>query len=330
MNGTFLISLDYELMWGMFDVVTKSGYGKTNIENVPIVIDRMLSLFQKYDVHATIAAVGMLMYKNKEDLLNDIPSLTPSYDNLNCSVYNGVIDDIMENEQLQFFQPEVVEKIRKVKTVEVGTHTYSHYYCWEKGQTIEQFEADIKKAYEVAARKDIELKSIIFPRNQVSPDYLKVCAKYGITAYRGNALKYFDEPKSIFDLVKNRMCRMIDAYFNIGGMTTVPYGDIDITECPVNLRASRLLRPFSQKLAFLEGLRLRRMKQEMLHAAKNGEMYHIWWHPHNFGANLEKNLAFLEELLKYYKACHEKYGMQSYTMNEMVKYLTDSIKDEHN
>ncbi len=320
-KGTFIISLDYELMWGMFDVVSKDGYGRTNVANVPLVIDNLLALFRKYDVHATFATVGMLMYDNKENLLHDLPVVKPLYANSTCSAYNGTIDGIKEDEEIQFFQPQVVETLKKANGVEVGTHTYCHYYCWEDGQTIEQFEADIQKAYEVAAGRGIVLKSIVFPRNQVSAEHLKVCAKYGITSYRGNALKYFNEPKNIIEKYKNRICRLLDAYMNIGGMTTVPYREIDLSESPVNLRASRLLRAYSKKFAFLDGVRLGRMKKEMLHSAKNGEMYHIWWHPHNFGANMNQNLAFLEELLKYYKNCHLTYGMQSLTMNEMVEYL---------
>ena len=173
----------------------------------------------------------------------------------------------------------------------------------------------------MAERNGIVLKSIIFPRNQVSTEHLKVCAKYGITSYRGNALKYFNEPKNRWEGIQNRICRLFDAYLNICGVTSVPYSEIDLSEIPVNLRASRLLRPYSQKLAILDGIRLNRMKKEMIHAAQNGEMYHIWWHPHNFGANMEQNLAFLEELLKFYSECRHTYGMNSFTMNEMVEYL---------
>ena len=320
-KGTFLISLDYELMWGMFDVVSKEDYGRTNVSNVPMVIDKLLALFRKYDVHATFATVGMLMYENKEKLVEDLPSIRPSYINTTCSAYNGTIEGIKHDEEIQFFQPQVVQKLKNADGIEVGTHTYCHYYCWENGQTIEQFDVDINKACEVAERNGIVLKSIIFPRNQVSTEHLKVCAKYGITSYRGNALKYFNEPKNRWEGIKNRICRLFDAYLNIGGVTSVPYSEIDLSEIPVNLRASRLLRPYSQKLAILDGIRLNRMKKEILHAAQNGEMYHIWWHPHNFGANMEQNLAFLEELLKFYSECRHTYGMNSFTMNEMVEYL---------
>ena len=36
----------------------------------------------------------------------------------------------------------------------------------------------------------------------------------------------------------------------------------------------------------------------MTTAAKKGEIIHIWWHPHNHGMNIEKNIKQLESLLK--------------------------------
>lgn len=325
MNGSFIISLDYELMWGMFDKVSKEDYGRTHIQNVPEAIDRMVNLFLKYGIHATFATVGMLMYKNKAELIADLPNHKPSYKKIECSPYNNVIQDIRSDEEIEFFQSEVIDKLKNTEGIEVGTHTFCHYYCWENGQTTEQFDADIAKACQVAKRRDIELRSIIFPRNQVSKEHLKICAKHGITSYRGNAIKYFNEPKNKIEKIKNRICRLLDAYINIGGMTGVSYFDIDISENPINLRASRMLRPYSKKLSFLEGLRLRRMKREMIHAAKNNKMYHIWWHPHNFGANMDENFKFLEKLLICYHECNKKYNMQSYTMTELTNELKNKI-----
>lgn len=82
-----------------------------------------------------------------------------------------------------------------------------------------------------------------------------------------------------------------------------------------------MLWPYSPKLSFLEGLRLRRIKKEMVHAAKKGEMYHLWWHPHNFGANIEENLHMLEEICKCYKELYLKYGFSSYNMNEFERMI---------
>ena len=111
---------------------------------------------------------------------------------------------------------------------------------------------------------------------------------------------------------------MLDAYFNVGGCMAYSPNIINWEENPVNIPASRLLRPYSVRLKWLEGLRLHRIIKEMEHAAKNGEIYHLWWHPHNFGSNPKENLEFLEKILKCYIDCHNKYGMQSCTMNEIV------------
>lgn len=321
-NGCFVISLDFELMWGMIDVAEKDCYGLTNVKQVPIVIDRMLELFQRYGVHATFATVGMIMYEDKDSLKKDIPTMHPSYNNIIASPYeNGYINKITKDEECLFFQQQIVNKLKNTDGIEIGTHTYCHYYCWEKGQVIEQFDADIKKACEVAKQNGIKLKSIVFPRNEVSDEYLKICAKYGITSYRGNAIKYFSEPKTKWENIKNRICRLLDAYINIGGMCGVPLRDIDGNETPINLRASRMLRPYTPKLSFLEALRLRRIKKEMLHAAKHNQMYHIWWHPHNFGTNMDENFDFLESILIYYKELNTKYNFKSLTMGQLCNEI---------
>lgn len=321
-NGSLVISLDFEMMWGNIETWDVTSYGNSNIANVPKVIDRMLALFTKYNVHATFATVGLIMHPDKEEALRHIPRITPSY---TCPVlspyYNKYINNIKDADSNLYFAEDLVSKIQRHEGMEVGSHTYCHYYCWEEGQTTEEFEEDIKSAVEVAKSKGIELKSIVFPRNQVSAEHLRVCAKYGITSYRGNALKYFNEPKSAYEKIKNRIWRLLDAYINIGGMSTFPYKEIDATERPINIRASRFLRPYSKKMSILDCIRLRRMKKELLHAAKNGEIYHIWWHPHNWGSDIEHNIRFLEKFLQCFAMCREEYNMQSYNMNEIYQQL---------
>ena len=54
----------------------------------------------------------------------------------------------------------------------------------------------------------------------------------------------------------------------------------------------------------------------MTRAAEKGELYHLWWHPHNFGINLEQNMANLDELLKHFTYLQDKYGFTNLTMKE--------------
>jgi hypothetical protein len=59
----------------------------------------------------------------------------------------------------------------------------------------------------------------------------------------------------------------------------------------------------------------------MSHAAKKNLTYHLWWHPHNFGANQEENFRFLEKILIHYQKLHKKYGFESYSMSELARKL---------
>jgi len=68
-------------------------------------------------------------------------------------------------------------------------------------------------------------------------------------------------------------------------------------------------------------MRLRRSCQEIRIAAQRKEVYHLWWHPENFGDYPEQNLQSLEVLLQTYKKCKEKYDMTSWTMGEYDKFL---------
>jgi hypothetical protein len=81
----------------------------------------------------------------------------------------------------------------------------------------------------------------------------------------------------------------------------------------VDIPASRFLRP-AGKSVVLERLRLRRITSAMETAARRGKLFHLWWHPHNFGVDLRENLAFLRAILDCFHTLQERYGMRSMTM----------------
>lgn len=310
-NGVFLISLDFELMWGLLDCATLEGYGK-NVIAVHTVLPQILHLFEKYEIHATIAHVGFLGFKNKDELLKALPVCTPLYDNSKLSPYRNHFSYLNETNEKYFFAPELVELICSTPNIELGTHTYSHYYCTEQGQNLQSFEQDIKFATEQVQR----MSSIVFPRNQVSEECLHLLPKYGISTYRGNPGKLFDKKGRM----KQRLLRFIDTYLNITGYQTYKK-ESQPKSIPFNVPASRFLRSYSTKLVMFEPFKLKRIKDEMTYAAKHGEMYHLWWHPHNFGDHTAENLNFLENILIHYQSLSKKYDYQSMTMNEYYKMV---------
>lgn len=316
-NGSFVISLDFEMMWGGIDIWTPNDYGKSHVGQVREVIKRLIDIFNKYHVHATFATVGLMMNHDKKEASDNLSSSLPTYNDKKKSPYhNQYINHIKSHDEHLYFAPDLIEFLKKQPGIEIGTHTYSHYYCWEEGQSIEQFDADIDMACQIAKENGIQLNSIVFPRNQVSDGHLMICSKYGILVYRGNPKKYFNHTTNRAKALYYKISRLLDAYINWGGFTCTPYHEINLNEKPLNIPASRMLRPYIKKLRFLEFLRLHRIQKEMIYAAKNKELYHLWWHPHNFGANMEENFTFLEKVLQCYQKCNKKYGMKSMNMNE--------------
>ena len=85
---------------------------------------------------------------------------------------------------------------------------------------------------------------------------------------------------------------------------------------PMNIPASRFLRPLSGQQV-IDKLLLHRVKEGMLEAAKTNGVFHLWWHPHNFGERTEANLKNLEQILKYYCLLNQVHGMKSLSMKEL-------------
>jgi hypothetical protein len=71
-------------------------------------------------------------------------------------------------------------------------------------------------------------------------------------------------------------------------------------------------------LRALEPLRRRRLKSGLRAAARQGEIFHLWWHPHNFGINQEENFAALRDILDQFERLRQQHGMRSMTMAEVA------------
>jgi peptidoglycan/xylan/chitin deacetylase (PgdA/CDA1 family) len=318
-KGAFVISLDYELVWGVWDVTTKEKYG-ANITGVKEVIPALLKAFKTYNIKATFATVGFLFSKNKAGLNSFIPDKKPAYSNADYNVYlnefTSVGDD--EKDDPYHFGYSLFEMIKQ-SPHEIATHTFSHYFCLEEGQSAGEFDADIKAAVKIAEAENVEICSLVFPRNQINELYLPVLKNNGIKVYRGNPESWIYKPRKFSaEVPLIRLCRLLDTYLPVSGYNTFSVNKNE--GLPVNVPASRFLKPYNKNLAWLEKLKLKRIMSEMTHAAKNNELYHLWWHPHNFGVNIIENMEGLTVLLKHYQLLHAKYGFANLTMKEAAGF----------
>jgi peptidoglycan/xylan/chitin deacetylase (PgdA/CDA1 family) len=321
-QGNFIISLDLELFWGVRHNKSISSYGK-NISGVHEVIPKLLVLFHKYDINVTFAIVGLLFFENKGQMLKSIPERLPNYYNKMYSPYTKDIYEVGESyiEDKYNFGLHLVELIKKHSNHEIGTHTFSHYFCIERGQTLLEFQDDIDAACKIAKEKNIKLESIVFPRNQYTIENLEKCKEVGIKCYRNHDKSWLYRGRnssSNFILINIRkILRFLDSYFIISGYNC--FDSSEISKTPIcGIPGSFFLRPFSKKFRILEPLKVFRIQRSIIYAAKNKKGFHLWWHPHNYGVNQIENLYNLEKILKTYQQCSTKYGMKSVTMTEFA------------
>ncbi|QQS47677.1 MAG: polysaccharide deacetylase family protein [Acidobacteriota bacterium] len=318
-NGVLLISLDFELYWGVRDVRKLDDY-RRNLLGVRRAVPAMLDLFERYDIHATWAVVGFLHFRNKNELLAGLPEKRPEYTDRSLCPYD-YLPEIGEDEISDpcHYAPSLIELIAaRSPQQEIGTHTLSHYYCIEAGQNAETFRHDLAAAIRIGGARNLDTVSLVFPRNQVNTEYLDLCGDLGITSYRGveDSWLYVTRNQSRESLFR-RGLRLLDACVNLTGhhCYTLPERN---GNGPVNLPSSRFLRPVTTGFKAFSPLHLNRITGGLEHAAKTGQIYHLWWHPHNFGADPEGNVSFLQKILDRFNMLRDSYGMRSLNMRELA------------
>jgi peptidoglycan/xylan/chitin deacetylase (PgdA/CDA1 family) len=327
--GTLVISLDFELYWGIFDVHSLPAC-RQRLLAAREAIPKILDLFEGYDVCATWATVGFLMCESREELFELMPDLRPAYDDGRLRSYDQVRHmGRSEDDDPFHFAPSIVEHIAARPGQEIATHTFSHYYCLEPGQTLAAFTADLKAAIKVARRRGHRLRSIVFPRNQFNEAYLDVCRRQGIWAVRGNPVTPWHRSADhhSYNSMFRKAGRFLDAYLPLNPTRRLDGAERART-LPVNVPATRFLRPYNPLLDRVEHWRVRRIKNELTLAAREGGLCHLWWHPHNFGTHTERNLEILEELLQHFDELRRTYAMQTCTMKALARELGSGLQQK--
>lgn len=323
--GALVISLDFELRWGVRDW-NSAGLYTPNLHGARVAIPHMLALFAEFGVAATWATVGMLFARDRDELQRAFPSVRPAYVNRALDPYDEPIGVDEQSDPLSY-AASLIDAIGSTPRQEIATHTFSHYYGTEAGQDVQMFDADLGAARAIAAARGITLRSIVFPRNLHNHAYDDVLKAHGITTYRGNPKSWLWDFSSISDsaTIGRRVARLADTYVAVDGEHTQGWHEVLQPNGLADVRASRFLSPHRRGAGFLEPLRLQRLRRGLHHAARHRRLYHLWWHPHNFGANLPENLSMLRRVLEEFARLRDRFGMQSYTMHEVASMArTDS------
>ncbi|MCB1637481.1 MAG: DUF2334 domain-containing protein, partial [Thiothrix sp.] len=301
-GGIFTVSLDFELYWGMRDVIALERY-RANLEGVHQAVPALLQYFSAFGVHTTWATVGFLFFRDSTELRTRLPALRPAYRNAWLDPYAAIPDTERHPELIPlYYAPELVSLIHRHQQhgQEIASHSFSHYYAGEPGTDGISFRADLEAVLAVARRQGIPIGSHVFPRQQYGAEELDILSELGFRAFRGSTPAFihrFPERHDCYFTLK-RGLRFADALINLSGHHDVEWPQPSAAGL-VNVAGSRFFHARGPSET-LNHLRLQRVLRGMTQAARTNRIFHLWWHPHNFGIQLQQNLQRLEQVLLHY------------------------------
>ena len=312
--GALVISLDFELHWGVRDHSKRTDALYRRLPDARRAVTSMLEVFVARNIRATWATVGFLFGLSRDEIEASSPRERPAYSRVELNPY---VESVGPDERLdpEHLAGSLVTQISTSVGQEIASHTFSHYYCLEPGQTEAMFRADLAAAQAIAARRGLELTSLVLPRNQWNPAYTAAVLDSGFRCIRGpqRSWSYRPRPQGRQSTLV-RAARLSDAYIGLTPPPTTDWKDVLLPSGLCNVPASAFLRPYDPSRKRLEARRLARLRSGMRHAAKHGRIFHLWWHPHNFSQHQPENFGVLEQILDEFDRLAESEGMQSLTM----------------
>lgn len=309
-RGIFVISIDHEFGWGYADrEITPEDAAR--IEKETDIIERLISLFEQYNIPVTWAVVGHLIDRGVPWDGNEVH---PEYLR---PIHNGEKRDWFYyhppkhqyTNTLWFDTHNLVSKIRSSSANhDIASHGYAHILYDEQTTHQKNIEADLKNIGRVHRVHDVPLSTFIFPRNREG--YHKLLKLNGFTTFRGNSKKWYDG----FTGAIGRLARLID-YVLPAGRTVLPRrhqsGLIDIPDSMLFLGRNGLRK--------LVGGHLKtKAKRGIKKAVKKQEIFHLWFHPSNFSYSTEKQFRTFEAILKEAVKLREQGRLEIMTMEDIT------------
>ncbi len=321
-HGALVISLDFELHWGVRDHVGRQDDLYRRLPAARQAVTEMAALFEARGIRATWATVGLLFASTGEESARYLPTTRPTYRHSDLDPYAEPVGDD-EASDPEHLAGSLVDLLAATPGQEVGSHTFSHYYCLEAGQSEAEFRADLAAAQAIAASRAIKLRSLVLPRNQWNPAYAQAVLDSGFECIRGPQRSWGHQAggRDAFGTTLRRGARILDTYAGVAPPPTTGWEDVRRPSGLADVPASAFLRPFDPGRRPLEPLRRARLRSGLRAAARHGRIFHLWWHPHNFSQYRSENMAVLGDLLDEFERLQSSEGMRSLSMGDVVDEL---------
>ncbi len=183
-GGVFVISLDFELLWGVRDKRTSPTMAP--ISSASAAPSRPCSICSTSGRSpATWATVGFLFCADKDELIESLPAQRPAYRDRRLSPYDDLDHARPRRRQrsLSITGCRCCADRGAAGATRSARTRFRISIAWRRGAIPPAFRADLAAAQPAAARRGIRLTSIVFPRNQMRRSICGFAARWGFRPF---------------------------------------------------------------------------------------------------------------------------------------------------
>jgi hypothetical protein len=264
-KGKLTISIDLELAWGVWDVLTAEQLQMAGTAERPICA-ALIELFDRYGVPATWAIVAAL--------LDEASSISHP------------------GSKACWFAPDIIERLVGAKVAhEIGSHSGRHIYF--DNASAAEARADLEFAKDVHSANGLAFGSFIFPRGACG--HLDQLARVGLHTFSHADVGWTVTARRAGGHAA-RIAKLVDKLLPIAPHPTVARQRDGLIE----LEKSMLLMGRNGLRRFiLPPVTRAKLQLGLQRARRMGGTFHLWFHPSNFYYRRDEQLATLAWFLEH-------------------------------
>ncbi len=299
--GTVVVSLDLEMNWGMHHVLGRgSPEYRASLEREPEIAERLLDEFVARGIRATWATVGAVACTGWTEYWERAPP-PPLYRESGLAV--GPDLERIDPSGSLHFAPDTVERLAKAPGQDLGCHTFSHVLCARPGSTADDLSTDTEACLRLwRERFGSAPQSFVYPCNEWC--FADRLALSGIRIIR--TLPRPESPSRLRRRVDNALALLVGPAYQ---RCVVGSHGMRETVGSAFVRFG-LARPAWD-------LQARRIRSA-LHRPVAGRCLHLWWHPHNLGAEPVRRFDRARTLLDDVAEAMRKGRLRSCNMADLA------------
>jgi peptidoglycan/xylan/chitin deacetylase (PgdA/CDA1 family) len=318
-HGIFTLSLDFELIWGTLDRGPEAFRRACERERAH-VLQRLIDLLAEFEISATWCVLGHLFLdscapKNGAKHPEIEP---PSYLRGSRGWFE---EDPCGSEQTDpiFYGRTLVKKIVDCPVPqEIGCHSFSHPDFAATGCSLTTAETELAECRRLARELGIEMTSFAFPRNRVG--HLDVLREQGFTCYRGPEPVWYERehgPKMLrrfghlIDVLAARRPPVVTPEETIPGLWNLP--------------GSMIYFPMHGHRRYIPAaLRVARARKGLDAAARDRQVFHLWFHPTNLADEIERMFEGLRQIFAHAGALRQDGRLVVLPMSGVIQIVSEN------